>query len=206
MTLNKKQVKNKYNRFALFYDLFESPIEYFLFKKWRKKYLKNLTGKVLEIGIGTGKNIPYYNYEKTDLIGIDLSPGMLKKAKEKAKKYNYQVTLKLGNMENLPFKSNSFDYVVCTFVLCSVPNPEKAIKEMKRVIKKQGKIILLEHVISQNKLIKLWQRIHNPLTTFLFGFNIDRDTLSNLKKCGLKIKNVKNLALKDVFRKIEVSK
>ena len=204
--MNLKQVKSRYNRFSKFFDLLESPVEWLVFSKWRERYLKNLRGKVLEIGVGTGKNLPYFNYKKINLTGIDLSPGMLEKAKEKARENKYKVDLKLGNAERLSFQDNSFDWVVCTFLLCSVPNPEKAIKEMKRVVKKRGKIIFLEHVRSRNKLILLWQKIHNPITRFLLGFNVDRDTIKTIKKSGLKIKSEKNLALIDVFKKLEVSK
>ena len=206
MNLTKRQVKSKYNRFSIFYDLFESPIEWLVFSRWRKRFLKNITGKVLEIGVGTGKNLSYYNYRKVKLIGIDLSTGMLEKAKQKAEKNDYPVMLRLGNVEKLPFNSNSFDYIVCTFVLCSVPNPKQAIKEMKRVLQNNGKIIFLEHVKSQNKLIALWQKIHNPVSKFIFGFEINRDTINSIKQSGLKIIKEKNLALKDVFKVIEVSK
>ena len=206
MELSKKQVKSKYNRFSLIYDLIESPMEYFMFRKWRKKTLKKLKGKVLEIGVGTGKNLSHYNYNNVKLTAIDISPGMLNRAKEKAKKNNYPVVLNLSNVEKLPFQDNSFDHVVSTFVLCSVPEPVKAIKEMKRVVKKKGKIILLEHVKSKNKLVLFFQKIHNPITRFLLGFNIDRDTVNNIKRCGLKIRKEENLALKDVFKRLEVVK
>ena len=73
MTLSQNQIKKKYNRFSLFYDLVEWPIEKLLFSKWRKKLLKNSKGKVLEIGVGTGKNLSYYNYHKIDLTVIDIN-------------------------------------------------------------------------------------------------------------------------------------
>ena len=110
--------------------------------------------------------------------------------------------LKLLQMDaqDLKFKENTFDYVLCTFVLCSVPNPVKTLKEMKRVLKPKGEIIMLEHVLSKNKLIRLYQDIHNPFTKFLFSCNVNRNTIENIKKANLKIKTEKNLALKDVFK------
>lgn len=206
MALNQKQVKKKYDRNSSLYDLFESPIEKFIFSKWRKRVLSNIKGKVLEIGVGTGKNLQYYNYKKVNLTGIDISKGMLSKAKEKAEMNNYPVKLQLANAEKLPFNNNSFDYIIATFVLCSIPNPIKALTEMKRVLKKEGKIILLEHLLSKNKLIEFIEHLHNPFTKYLFGFNVNRDTIGNIKKSGLKIVKEKNLAFKDVFKELEVRK
>ncbi|MBT4805214.1 class I SAM-dependent methyltransferase [Candidatus Woesearchaeota archaeon] len=206
MTLSQNQIKKKYNRFSLFYDLVEWPIEKLLFSKWRKKLLKNSKGKVLEIGVGTGKNLSYYNYHKIDLTVIDISKGMLNRAKEKAKKHDFPVKFKLANSEKLPFEDNSFDYIVCTFVLCSVSDQVKILKEMKRVLKKKGKILFLEHMLSRNKFIAFLEHLHNPITKFLFGFNINRKTIENIKKSGLKIVKDKNIAVKDVFKELEVTK
>ena len=206
MTLSQNQIKKKYNRFSLFYDLVEWPIEKLLFSKWRKKLLKNSKGKVLEIGVGTGKNLSYYNYHKIDLTVIDISKGMLNRAKEKAKKHDFPVKFKLANSEKLPFEDNSFDYIVCTFVLCSVSDQVKILKEMKRVLKKKGKILFLEHMLSRNKFIAFLEHLHNPITKFLFGFNINRKTIENIKKSGSKIVKDKNIAVKDVFKELEVTK
>ena len=108
--------------------------------------------------------------------------------------------------QNLKFKDNSFDYIICTFVLCSVPDPVKTLKEMKRVVKPNGKILMIEHMLSKNKLIAFYEHIHNPITRFLFGFNVNRKTDENVEKAGLKIRKMQNMALFDVFRKIEAGK
>jgi len=105
--------------------------------------------------------------------------------------------------KNLKFKNNSFDYIICTFVLCSVPDPIKVVKEMKRVLKNNGKILMLEHTKSDYFIIKVFQHIHNPITKTLFGFNVNRDTIENIKKAGLK-PIYKNIAFFDVFKKIEI--
>ena len=129
MTLQTKQVQKKYNRYSFFYNFIEWPIEKVLFRQWRKSLLKEVRGNVLEIGVGTGKNIQYYNHKLVSLTAVDISRGMLQKAKEMASKYEYPVKFKLINKEVLPFKSNSFDYVILTFVLCSVSNQEKMLNE-----------------------------------------------------------------------------
>ncbi|MBT4539357.1 class I SAM-dependent methyltransferase [Candidatus Woesearchaeota archaeon] len=206
MTLTNKQISKKYNRFSLFYDFIERPIEKKLFSKWRKELLKEVKGRVLEIGVGTGKNFPYYNHEKVDLTAIDISKGMLNKAKKKANDLGLKVKLELTNTDYLPFKDDSFDYVIATFVLCSVPDQKKMLLEIKRVVKNSGNIFLLDHVLSKNKLIAFFQNIHNPFTKFLLGVNVNRDTIGSIKKTGLKIVKEKNLALKDVFKETKVKK
>ena len=196
----------RYNRFSYIYDLFEKPMEASVFKKWRSELIKPLRGDVLEIGVGTGKNLSYYNKE-AKVTAIDISSGMLSKARNKLKETNNK-NIKLMEMDaqNLKFKNNSFDYVICTFVLCSVPDPVKALQEMKRVCKKNGKIIMIEHMLSKNKFIAFYENIHNPITRFLFGFNVNRKTDENVIKAGLKIIKMKNMAFFDVFRKIEAEK
>jgi ubiquinone/menaquinone biosynthesis C-methylase UbiE len=206
MSLNQNQIKRKYNRFSLFYDLLEWPVEKLWYSKWRQRLLKKTKNEVLEIGVGTGRNLQYYNYNQVNLTATEISSGMLEKAKEKARKNNYQVNFKLINSEKLPFKDNRFDYIVCTFVLCSVTNQNKMLKEMKRVLKNRGKILLLEHVLSKNKIIAFLENLHNPITKYLFGYNINRNTIKNIKKSGLKLIKQKNLGLKDVYKELEVMK
>jgi len=201
-----EKTMGKYNRFSYIYDLFESPMENSVFKKWRADLINPLRGNILEVGVGTGKNLSYYNKE-AKITGIDLSPGMLSKAKERLKLLRRRnISLIEMDAQNLKFKDNSFDYIICTFVLCSVPDPVKTLKEMKRVVKPNGKILMIEHMLSKNKLIAFYEHIHNPITRFLFGFNVNRKTDENVEKAGLKIRKMQNMALFDVFRKIEAEK
>ncbi|MBI2151144.1 class I SAM-dependent methyltransferase [Candidatus Woesearchaeota archaeon] len=206
MALTTKEVSLKYDITSFFYDFFEFPIEVLLFRKWRKELLKDVNCKVLEIGVGTGKNLPYYDFYKVKLTAVDISRGMLKKAKNRAETKKYPVTFKLLNSEKLPFKDNSFEYIIVTFVLCSVSNQLETLKEIKRVLEPNGKVLFLEHVLSKNKFIAFLEKMHNPIMKFLTGANINRDTVGSIKKSGLKILSEENLALKDVFKKIVVKK
>jgi len=199
------KTQKRYNRFARFYDSMEVLVEKRLFKRLREETINKLTGNILEIGVGTGKNLPHYN-TKANVTGIDLSPKMLEKAKEKLKKLNKKFNLLQMDAQNLKFKDNSFDYVVGSFVLCSIPDPIKALKEIKRVSKPKGKIIFIEHVLSKHKLIALWEQIHNPITSRLFGFNVNRDTKKNILSSGINIESDEYLAFFDVFRKFTCSK
>lgn len=194
------KIQKKYNRNAIVYDLIEFPVEKVLYSKWRKKYFSNLIGKVLDVGIGTGKNIDYYNNE-AEVTGIDFSKKMLEKAKRKFKKSGRKNTsLKLMDVENLKFRDNSFDYVITSSVFCSVPNPIEGLKEIKRVLKPNGKLIMVEHVLSKNKIIAFFENLFNPMVKFLTGVNINRNTRQNIEKSGMVVKKEKNLALIDIFR------
>jgi len=194
------KIQKKYNRNAIVYDLIEFPVEKVLYSKWRKKYFSNLIGKVLDVGIGTGKNIDYYNNE-AEVTGIDFSKKMLEKVKRKLKKSGRKnISLKLMDVENLKFRDNSFDYVITSSVFCSVPNPIEGLKEIKRVLKPNGKLIMVEHVLSKNKIIAFFENLFNPMVKFLTGVNINRNTRQNIEKSGMVVKKEKNLALIDIFR------
>ncbi|MDP3918644.1 MAG: class I SAM-dependent methyltransferase [Nanoarchaeota archaeon] len=198
--VNAKTVQKRYDRFSIIYDLFEYPIEKLFFSKWREKYIGQVKGNVLEIGVGTGKNLPYYKKD-TQIIGIDISSKMLAKAHLKVKELNKNINLKQADATKLPFKDKSFDYVVCTFVLCSVPDPVATIKEMVRVCKEGGKVVMLEHTISKSLWMNFLLKIHDPITQAIFGFSMKRDTIRNIEIAGFESK-VKGLGLKDVFKRI----
>lgn len=185
---------------ARFYDSFHKPAEKIWFGRWRKKYLASLTGRILEVGVGTGENIKYYNSE-AEVIGIDFSEKMLEKARKKLiSSGKNNITLTQMDAEKLNFKSNSFDYVITTFVFCSIPAPAKALAEIKRILKPKGRLIMIEHVLSKNPIISLIERIHNPLTRLFMGVNINRNTKQNIIDSGMIIVREENLALGDVFR------
>lgn len=194
----------KYNRIASLYEFLDLPLELPYFRKWRRKALSDLSGKVLEVGIGTGRNLKYYS-SRCSVTGIDNSKGMLEKACTKAKGMN-NVTLLLMDAEHLDFPDNSFDYVVTTFVLCTISDPVKALKEMRRVLKPSGELIALEHMRSNDPLIALLEELIKPVLFLLLGDYTTRHTVENIEKAGFSIQEIKNLALKDVFRKIRAKK
>lgn len=205
MSDSKKTIK-RYNRYSYVYDLFDGLTENRLFKSWRKKIITPLKGKILEIGVGTGKNLEYYSNE-AEVTAIDFTPKMLEKARQKLLKLGKN-NIKLLEMDaqNMDFPDDSFDYVITTFVWCSVPDPIKGLKEARRVLKPEGEGIFLEHVLSSNVLIALWEHLHNPITKFLFGYNVNRKTRDNIEKAGFKVVEDKKLYLKDVFRLFKVKK
>ncbi len=192
--------QEKYDRIARFHDSFSSGSERRWFSKWKRQFFSPLKGNILEVGIGTGKSIEFYNND-AQVTGIDFSGKMLQKAKEKlVKSGKGNIVLKQGNVETLEFEDNTFDYVVTSCVFCSVPDPVKGLKEIKRVLKPTGKLIMLEHVLSKNPLVALLEHIHNPITKCIMGVNINRNTRQNILDSSMKISEDRNLAVFDVFR------
>lgn len=191
-------VKSKYDRIAPFYDFYELLAEILFFKRWRKLAVSKLKGgKVLEVGAGTGKNFPYY-VSDLKVLATDISEKMLERAEKRAAKLNLPIKLeiKLEKMDaqHLPLKENSFDSALSTFVFCSVPDPVKGLKEIKRVLKKDGVGVFLEHVRPTGLLGKIFDFL-NPFVYRATGVNINRDTVGNIQKAGFEIAEDKNLFL-----------
>jgi len=183
--------KKRYNRTAKFYDLMDRMIK----PELRAKVLSQTSGRVLEVGVGTGKNLAYYPAGCV-VTGIDLSPGMLTKAKQKIN--NAKVPIKLLEMDaqSLDFPDESFDTVVATCVFCSVPDPVKGLQEIKRVCRRDGKVILLEHVRSDHPILGKIMDILDPLTVRMIGPHINRRTVENVKQAGMKIQSVEKQTTK----------
>jgi ubiquinone/menaquinone biosynthesis C-methylase UbiE len=197
------KIKKRYNRVAGFYDILDKPME-MAASKWREKLLSGAKGKVLEVGIGTGRNIPYYP-DNVELTGIDFSPKMVEIARRKAKNRKNVKILEI-DAENLEFKDNTFDTVVTSCVFCSVPNPVQGLKEIKRVCKNGGKIVMLEHVKSHKKMVGPLMDAFNFIPLHIYGANINRETVDNLLKAGFKPQNIRveNLWL-DIVKLIRIN-
>lgn len=176
------KAKSYYDRNAPLYDKLLAPVDGIL-TKWRKQLLKDAYGKTLEIGIGTGKNIQHYP-GGVSLTGIDSSENMLKYAQRRAQAHNHVEQLLKMDAEDLIFPDNTFDSVVASCVFCTVNNPVKGFQEIKRVCKSGGTILLLEHVRSSKKIIGKVMDILNPISSTLYGDNINRRTYENLIQSG----------------------
>ena len=201
-----KTARKRYNRVAPLYDLMENMVERFLrYSEWRGLLWSKVEGtKVLEVGVGTGKNFTYYPPD-VEITAIDFSEKMLGRARQKAKKDKIRVHLEQMDAQDLKFEDNTFDTVAATFVFCSVPDPIKGLREVERVCKPGGKVILLEHVLSANRILSWIMKLHNPLVVRLAGANINRRTADNVAKSGLKVENITNLAA-GIFLLIEARK
>lgn len=197
-----EKIQKRYDRVSTVYDLLEQPMEIISFKKWRKLIAGDLVGKVLEVGVGTGKNIPYYP-DNVDMTAIDFSGRMLAKARARARKLYKQVQFIQMDAQNMNFPDNSFDRVFATFVFCSVPDPVKGLQEIRRVCKPGGKVIMLEHVRSEKKVLGFLMDLFNTIPLHIYGANINRRTVENVQKAGFNKVMVTNL-MGDVVRKIVI--
>jgi ubiquinone/menaquinone biosynthesis C-methylase UbiE len=157
-------------------------------------------GDVLEIGIGTGANLQYYGRD-VRLVGIDLSPNMLARARVKAETLTIDVRLEVGDAQQLPFAGESFDSVVCTLVLCSVPDDRRAIGEVFRVLRPRGRFILVEHVRSPNLVVQAIERLVDPIVS-RSGDHQLRDPLDHLARAGFVVEHVKRTRLGYIERTI----
>lgn len=180
---NTKQIKKRYNRIARYFDSLERPMGTSGFAKWRKKLIEQATGKTLEVGVGTGKNIPHYP-ENIDLTVIDFSKNMLEKAKIKCSDSSPNINFLEMDVQNMVFKDNTFDTVITSCVFCSVPDPVKGLKEIKRVLKPEGQLLMLEHVRSNDRVLGRLMDWFNFIPLYIMGANINRKTFENLKAAG----------------------
>lgn len=172
--------------FAYFNHKFDNKMNDML-SEYKEKLLSNLQGNVLEIGSGTGGNLKYFKNCK--VIGIEPNISSQKYLKQKAKKLGIDIKIKNEKAEKLSFKSNTFDYVISTLVLCTVEDLEKSLKEIKRVLKSTGEFIFIEHVISKKKSLKKIQRFLNPPWKKLgLGCHLTRDILYEIKKVFPEVK------------------
>jgi len=172
---------------------------------WRKDLWSKAKGPhILEVGVGTGRNMPYYPAGQ-QIIAIDLTPGMLSQAQSRAASLNLNVDLQVGDVQSLEFPDNFFDTAVATFVFCSVPRPVSGFLELKRVVKPHGQILLLEHTRSPNQLLGVVMDLLNPLSVWIMGDNINRRTVENIQKAGLVIERITDLAMRGIFKQIQVT-
>lgn len=197
--------RSRYQRISPFYDTMEIMSER-SFRPWRERLWSMVEGpQVLEVGVGTGKNIPFYP-SGMEITAIDLTPGMLEKALKRASKLNLDVDLHLGDAQMMVFPDASFDTVVATCVFCSVPDPILGMREVLRVLKPGGQVLLLEHVRSEQAFLGALMDTVNPLVVRLVGANINRRTVENVRRAGLTVESVEDLGMGDIFKLIVARK
>ena len=154
----------------------------------RAETLKPATGDVLEIGFGTGRNLPFYPEDVTRLVGLEPNPGMRKWADERCLKAGFPVEQVQDRAESLPFGASSFDTVVSTFTLCSVGEVEEALNQARRVLKPGGRLLFAEHGLSCDEGVRKWQHRLTPVNRVIAdGCHLNRDMEALIRAAGLEI-------------------
>ncbi|MFO7892819.1 MAG: methyltransferase domain-containing protein [Longimicrobiales bacterium] len=179
-----------YDRIAPVYDLIEAPMEWLGGRDRRVRVISGAHGDVLEVGVGTGRNLDLYP-DDARVTGIDISEGMLQRARARASGLEPSPDLRVADAESLPFEDDRFDTVTATCVFCSVEDPVRGLEEIRRVVKPGGEVRLLEHVRPRNPVLgKLFDWL-TPLTRRLMGPEINRRTEANVEAAGLAIVDVR---------------
>jgi len=181
--------------FAAMYDRIIAASE----QKWlgeaRRQMLEGLTGKILEIGAGTGANFQYYS-PQAQVTAIEPSQHFLKRARNKIALAQASIELKGADAEELPFPDDTFDAAVATLVFCTIPYPLQALSEVQRVTRAGAPLLMIEHVQATTPGKRLLLNLWNPCQKFLAGgCNVNRDTEATVRAAGWQVEEVRVLAV-----------
>lgn len=196
--------RRTYNHIARLYDFLDLPFEYGRYRPLRRAMLDGVKGTLLDAGVGTGRNFPFYPDGST-VIGIDLSPAMLERARRRRDVLGTTVELREMNVMEMAFEDDSFDAVISTFLFCVLDNEhqEPALKELSRVCRPSGEIHILEYAFSENPLRRFIMKLWAPWVRFAYGAEFDRNTEQYLEEAGLELIK-KGFLYKDIVKLLTV--
>lgn len=183
-------VARVYDRVARLYDLYDTPMDWLGGARRRRRVLARAAGRVLEVGIGTGRNTEHYP-PGVHVVGIDLSGAMLARARRRVARGGVVDGLAQGDAQRLPYPDAAFDTVTATCVFCSVADPLAGLREVRRVVKPVGQVLLLEHVRPRNRVLGWLFDVLSPFTRRLFGPSINRRTEENVAAAGLRATDIR---------------
>lgn len=156
---------------------------------WRKKLLRAASGKVLEVAVGAGANFPFYDPD-VEITAVDFSGEMLKKAREAAREHGLKAEFIQADLESVEFSPDSFDTVVSTLSLCGYQDPIRVLNQCSGWCKKDGRILLMEHGISNNAVIASLQKALDPLAYRMIGCHHNRDMMQIIQSSGIVVEKV----------------
>jgi ubiquinone/menaquinone biosynthesis C-methylase UbiE len=179
---------HRYERIAVLYDLLDLPFEYRRYRKIRPLLFVGLSGLILDAGVGTGRNFPFYPHG-AKIVGIDLSPAMLARAERRRPSAAAEVELRQMDVTCLGFPDRSFDAAVATFLFCVLPDELQvpALKEIGRVVKAGGIIRLLQYTRPRGVLRQAMTNLWEPWVRWAYGASFDRRTQEHVPEAGLQL-------------------
>lgn len=198
-----EELRKKYDEAARWFDLAEKPPELLGVGRLRKDIFKGASGEVLEVAVGTGSNLRYYP-PGCRLTAVDLSPEMLETARKKAAKLGLRVEFEVADAGSLPFEDRTFDTVTSSLSLCTFPEPVLALREMARVCKDDGRILLLEHGRSDRRWVGRFQDWREDAHAKSLGCHWNREPLQLVQEAGLRVRSAKR-SFFGVFHRIEAT-
>ena len=177
-----------YQRIARFYDLIDLPFEYSRYRRLRPLLFEGLNGRLLDAGVGTGRNMPFYP-PGSEVIGVDISPAMLLRARRRRGQSRADVQLRQMDVTNLDFPDATFDAIVASFLFCTLPEELQApaLHELSRVLKPGGTLRLLDYRRPRHRLRLMLTRLWEPWARWAFGASFDRRPERYLAQAGLKM-------------------
>lgn len=196
-----ERVRDIFDASAAQYDKGMAFTEKLFFGDGRAWACSQARGKVLEMAIGTGLNLPFYPAD-IEITGIEISPAMVEVARHRAQSLGRQVELVIGDAQTLPFPDQSFDSVVCTIALCSIPDERQAVAEAWRVLRPGGCFVALEHVRSPNIIIRGLERMLESYTVRTQADHLLREPVETVQTVGFSIEYLKRQKLGIVERLI----
>jgi len=166
-------------------------------QRQRAKIVPRAQGRVLEIGIGTGRNLPFYDHAKLEkLYGLDPALQMHRKARQRMREAGLEVELVDLPAERIPMDDASFDTVLTTFTLCTIPDAAAALREMRRVLKPQGRLLFCEHGAAPDPSVRRWQDRLTPIwKPIAGGCHLNRDIPGLLREGGFRVLDLEQLYL-----------
>jgi len=192
-----------YERIAPLYDALDKGYEVMWKRRLRQRTFAGLSGTILDAGAGTGCNIPFYPADAR-MVAVDASPGMLAHAKRRAGKARREVEFEVMDLTRTSFPDGQFDHIVATFVFCVLPEELQTpvLREMRRILKPEGTLRILDYTQSQSAAARMWMRAVTPWMNFAFAARYTAGYETHLPAAGLEVVE-KQLVLGDFVKLLE---